>query len=200
MKFELSKRDQFRKLAKHKGYRSRSAFKLKQINGTYRIFKKGNVVVDIGCSPGGWLQIALEEVGHNGKVVGIDLKKLDPIEGVIFLHGSIEDEFIKEKLNQLTDSQVDVILSDIAPNLSGNWEYDHARQIFLTKSVLELTKKISKRKSKGIFKVFQGDMLNDLIIELRNNFENVIISKPLASRPASSELYLVCLNFIGRLK
>ena len=198
MKLQLSKRDEFRKLAKNQGYRSRSAFKLKQINASYGIFKKGNIVVDIGCSPGGWLQIARNEVGHNGKVIGIDLKKIEPIDGVIFLNGNIEDKVIKENLNQLTNSRVDVILSDISPNLSGQWEFDHARQILLTKSVIELTKKIAKRNSKGIFKVFDGDMLNDLIIELRDIFEKVIISKPLASRPASSELYLVCLNFIGK--
>ena len=198
MKLQISKRDEFRKLAKNQGYRSRSAFKLKQINRSYRIFKKGNVVVDIGCSPGGWLQIARTEVGHNGKVIGIDLKKIEPIEGVFFLHGNIEDKMIKENLNQLTNSRVDVILSDISPNLSGQWEFDHARQILLTKSVIELSKTIANRNSKGIFKVFDGDMLNDLIIELKQIFEKVIISKPLASRAASSELYLVCSNFTGK--
>jgi 23S rRNA (uridine2552-2'-O)-methyltransferase len=197
MKFEHSKRDQFRKLAKNQGYRSRSAFKLKQMNESYKIFKKGNVVVDIGCSPGGWLQIAFDKVGTKAKVIGIDLKEIEPIDGIFFLRGDIEDEKVKEKLNKLINSKVDVILSDIAPNLSGNWELDHARQIFLTKKVLELTKDIARRNSKVIYKVFQGDMLNDLIIELRNNFEKVIISKPVASRPASSELYLVCINLKG---
>lgn len=199
MKLQISKRDEFRKLAKNQGYRSRSAFKLKQINRSYGIFKKGNVVIDIGCSPGGWLQVARTEVGNNGKVIGIDLKKIEPIEGVIFLHGNIEDKMIKENLNQLTNSRVDVILSDISPNLSGQWEFDHARQILLTKSVIELSKTIANRNSKGIFKVFDGDMLNDLIIELKEIFEKVIISKPLASRAASSELYLVCLNFTGKV-
>lgn len=91
---------------------------------------------------------------------------------------------------------VGVILSDIAPNVSGNWELDHARQISLTESVFDLAKKVLKRNGTGVFKVFQGDMLNDLIIKLKESFEKVIITKPMASRQESSELYLVCLNFI----
>jgi len=195
MKLDDSRRDQFRKLAKYQGYRSRSAFKLKQINQTHHILKKGNIVVDVGCAPGGWIQVAYEEVGEKGKVIGIDLKKMESIYGTILIHGSIEDEKVIAELNQLLDKTVDVILSDIAPNVSGNWELDHARQISLTESVFDLAKKILKRNGTAIFKVFQGDMLNDLIIRLKESFERVIITKPIASRQESSELYLVCINF-----
>lgn len=195
MKLDDSRRDQFRKLAKYQGYRSRSAFKLKQINQTHHILKKGNIVVDVGCAPGGWIQVAYEEVGEKGKVIGIDLKKMESIYGTILIHGSIEDEKVIAELNQLLDKKVDVILSDIAPNVSGNWELDHARQISLTESVFDLAKKILKRNGTVVFKVFQGDMLNDLIIRLKESFERVIITKPIASRQESSELYLVCINF-----
>lgn len=195
MKLDDSRRDQFRKLAKYQGYRSRSAFKLKQINQTHHILKKGNIVVDVGCAPGGWIQVAYEEVGEKGKVIGIDLKKMESIYGTILIHGSIEDEKVIAELNQLLDKTVDVILSDIAPNVSGNWELDHARQISLTESVFDLAKKILKRNGTAVFKVFQGDMLNDLIIRLKESFERVIITKPIASRQESSELYLVCINF-----
>lgn len=195
MKLDDSRRDQFRKLAKYQGYRSRSAFKLKQINQTHHILKKGNIVVDVGCAPGGWIQVAYEEVGEKGKVIGIDLKKMESIYGTILIHGSIEDEKVFAELNQLLDKKVDVILSDIAPNVSGNWELDHARQISLTESVFDLAKKILKRNGTAVFKVFQGDMLNDLIIRLKESFERVIITKPIASRQESSELYLVCINF-----
>lgn len=195
MKLDDSRRDQFRKLAKYQGYRSRSAFKLKQINQTHHILKKGNIVVDVGCAPGGWIQVAYEEVGEKGKVIGIDLKKMESIYGTILIHGNIEDEKVIAELNQLLDKKVDVILSDIAPNVSGNWELDHARQISLTESVFDLAKKILKRNGTAVFKVFQGDMLNDLIIRLKESFERVIITKPIASRQESSELYLVCINF-----
>ena len=195
MKLDDSRRDQFRKLAKYQGYRSRSAFKLKQINQTHHILKKGNIVVDVGCAPGGWIQVAYEEVGEKGKVIGIDLKKMESIYGTILIHGNIEDEKVIPELNQLLDKKVDVILSDIAPNVSGNWELDHARQISLTESVFDLAKKILKRNGTAVFKVFQGDMLNDLIIRLKESFERVIITKPIASRQESSELYLVCINF-----
>lgn len=195
MKLDDSRRDQFRKLAKYQGYRSRSAFKLKQINQTHHILKKGNIVVDVGCAPGGWIQVAYEEVGEKGKVIGIDLKKMESIYGTILIHGNIEDEKVIAELNQLLDKKVDVILSDIAPNVSGNWELDHARQISLTESVFDLAKKMLKRNGTAVFKVFQGDMLNDLILRLKVSFERVIITKPIASRQESSELYLVCINF-----
>jgi 23S rRNA (uridine2552-2'-O)-methyltransferase len=197
MKFVDSKRDQFRKLARDHGYRSRSAFKLLQLNKSYRIFNKGYCVVDIGCAPGGWIQVALAAIGEKGKVIGVDLKKVEPIDNAFLIQGSIEDENIMDSILKITNlSNVDVVLSDLSPNVSGNWDLDHARQIDLTKTALILSRKLIKKGGKIVLKVFQGDMLNDLIAELRKEFKKVIITKPTASRQVSSELYLICIGYI----
>lgn len=195
MKLADSKKDQFRRLARDQGYRSRSAFKLKQINESYRILNKGHCVVDIGCAPGGWMQIAISAVGTKGKVIGVDIKKIDPLANAFVIQGSIEEEKIRDSILTISNSRVDVVLSDLSPNVSGNWELDHARQIDLTRNALNLSRKILKKGGKAIFKVFQGDMLNELIIELKKEFKKVIITKPNASRQVSSEIYLICLDY-----
>ena len=194
MKLADSKKDQFRRLARDQGYRSRSAFKLKQINESYRILNKGHCVVDIGCAPGGWLQVALSEVGHKGKVIGIDIKKIEPLTEAFVLQGNIEDEDIINSILKISNSNVDVVLSDLSPNVSGNWDLDHARQIDLTRSALKLTDKILKKGGKVVLKVFQGDMLNELIVEIKKEFKKVILTKPNASRQVSSEIYLICID------
>jgi 23S rRNA (uridine2552-2'-O)-methyltransferase len=194
MKLADSKKDQFRRLARDQGYRSRSAFKLKQINESYRILNKGHCVVDIGCAPGGWLQVALSEVGHKGKVIGIDIKKIEPLNEAFLIQGNIEDEDIINSILKFSNSNVDVVLSDLSPNVSGNWDLDHARQIDLTRSALKLTDKILKKGGKVVLKVFQGDMLNELIVELKKEFKKVILTKPNASRQVSSEIYLICID------
>lgn len=195
MKLADSKKDQFRRLARDQGYRSRSAFKLKQINESYRILNKGQCIVDIGCAPGGWMQIALSAVGTKGKVIGVDIKKIDPLTDAFVIQGSIEEEKIRDSILTISNSHVDVVLSDLSPNVSGNWELDHARQIDLTRNALNLSRKILKKGGKGVFKVFQGDMLNELIIELKKGFNKVIITKPNASRQVSSEIYLICIDY-----
>jgi 23S rRNA (uridine2552-2'-O)-methyltransferase len=194
MKLADSKKDQFRRLARDRGYRSRSAFKLKQINESYRILNRGHCVVDIGCAPGGWLQVALSEVGHKGKVIGIDIKKIEPLTEAFVIQGNIEDEDIINSILKISNSNVDVVLSDLSPNVSGNWDLDHARQIDLTRSALKLTDKILKKGGKVVLKVFQGDMLNELIVELKKEFKKVILTKPNASRQVSSEIYLICID------
>jgi 23S rRNA (uridine2552-2'-O)-methyltransferase len=194
MKLADSKKDQFRRLARDQGYRSRSAFKLKQLNESYRILNKGHCVVDIGCAPGGWLQVALSEVGHKGKVIGIDIKKVEPLTEAFVIQGNIEDEDIINSILKISNSNVDVVLSDLSPNVSGNWDLDHARQIDLTRSALKLTDKILKEGGKVVLKVFQGDMLNELIVELKKEFKKVILTKPNASRQVSSEIYLICID------
>src|SRR5687768_10918944 len=195
MKLTDSKKDSFRRLARDQGYRSRSAFKLKQINQSYRILNKGDCIVDIGCAPGGWMQIALPEVGTKGKVIGVDIKKIEPLSNAFIIQGNIEDEHVTDNILKISNSCVDVVLSDLSPNVSGNWELDHARQIDLTKNALTLSRKIIKKGGKVVLKVFQGDMLNELLDELRREFKKVIITKPTASRQVSSELYIICIGY-----
>ena len=195
MKLTDSKKDQFRRLARDQGYRSRSAFKLKQINQSYRILNKGDCIVDIGCAPGGWMQIALPEVGTKGKVIGVDIKKIEPLSDAFIIQGNIEDEHLTDNILKISNSYVDVVLSDLSPNVSGNWELDHARQIDLTRNALRLSSIILKKRGKAVFKVFQGDMLNELVVELKKKFKKVILTKPNASRQVSSEIYLICLDY-----
>ena len=195
MKLSDSKKDQFRRLARDQGYRSRSAFKLKQINQSYRILNKGDCIVDIGCAPGGWMQIALHEVGTKGKVIGVDIKKIEPLSNAFIIQGNIEDEHVTDNILKISNSCVDVVLSDLSPNVSGNWELDHARQIDLTRNALRLSSIILKKRGKAVFKVFQGDMLNELVVELKKKFKKVILTKPNASRQVSSEIYLICLDY-----
>jgi 23S rRNA (uridine2552-2'-O)-methyltransferase len=131
MRLADARKDHYRKLAKDQGLRARSAYKLQQLNDSYRILKKGSRVVDIGCAPGGWLQIATKLVGPGGRVVGIDLKPVEPVVGAEILEGSIEDEKMKAKITEMLGGKADVLLSDLAPNVSGVWDVDHARQIRL---------------------------------------------------------------------
>jgi 23S rRNA (uridine2552-2'-O)-methyltransferase len=197
MKLSDAKKDYYRKLAKDKGYRSRSAYKLEQMNDSYHIFRPFDRVVDLGCAPGGWLQITRKEVGSSGKVVGIDLQEVKPIEGAIILRHDIGDHRIVERILKVLNSKADVVLSDLAPNISGIWEIDHARQISLTRSAFAVAGKVLKKEGVAIFKVFEGELLNEFKIELKNNFDRVLLSKPDASRQKSSEFYLVCLKFKG---
>ena len=197
MKLSDARKDHYRKLAKDKGYRSRSAYKLLQLNNSYHIFRQRNKVIDLGCAPGGWLQVAIKEVGSCGKVIGIDLKEVKPLEGAIILHGNIEDHGIIDGVIKILNSKADVVLSDLSPNVSGIWGIDHARQISLTKSAFGVAQKILKENGNAIFKVFEGELLNEVKDDLNSNFRKVLLTKPGASRQQSSELYIVCLKFRG---
>lgn len=195
MRLADARKDHYRKLAKDQGLRARSAYKLQQLNDSYHLLKKGSKVVDLGCAPGGWLQISTKHVGSTGKVVGIDLKTVEPVPGAVIIQGSIEDNEMMNRIAQALGGKADVLLSDLAPNVSGVWDIDHARQISLTQSALQFAGEVLREGGSAIFKVFEGDMLNDLRAELRGNFGKVQISKPSASRQESSELYVVCLDF-----
>lgn len=196
MRLADARRDHYRRLAKDQGYRSRAAYKLKQINDSYRILKRGNRVIDIGCAPGGWVQVATKEVSSGGRVVGIDLKEVEPVAGATIFQGSIDDPAAVAKMVEaLGNEKADVILSDLAPNVSGMWEVDHARQIDLTRSALALAKQVLKAGGNAVFKVFEGEFLNELKGEMKASFGKVLVSKPTASRQESSELYLVCIGF-----
>ena len=195
MRLADARKDHYRKLAKDQGLRARSAYKLQQINDSHHILKKGSRVVDIGCAPGGWLQIAARIVGPTGRVVGIDLKPVDPVPGTLILHGSIEDPEMIREIPRLLEGRADAVLSDLAPNVSGIWDIDHSRQISLTQAALRFAGTVLREGGSAVFKVFEGEMLSDLKAELKQYFGTVQMSKPSASRQESSELYAVCLNF-----
>jgi len=195
MRLADARRDQYRRLAKDQGYRARSAYKLLQINRSYHIIKKGDKVVDLGCAPGGWLQVAVKEVKPSGKVIGIDLKPVKPVVDAIILQGSVEDPDILSKIEEILGGKADVVLSDLAPNVSGVWGIDHARQISLSTIAFRFTQRVLRIGGTSVFKVFDGDMLKEFRSELHRSFDKVFLSKPSASRQESSELYVICLNF-----
>src|SRR5262245_44427024 len=153
MRLADARKDHYRKLAKDQGLRARSAYKLQQLNTSHRIITKGSKVVDIGCAPGGWLQIATRIVGPTGKVVGIDLKPVDPVPNAQILQGDIEDPEMIREISRLLDGKADAVLSDLAPNVSGIWDIDHARQISLTQTALRFAASTLREGGNGVFKV-----------------------------------------------
>jgi 23S rRNA (uridine2552-2'-O)-methyltransferase len=195
MRVKDAKRDHYRKLAKNEGYRSRSAYKLLQLNRSYHFLKLGAKVIDLGCYPGGWLQVARREVGHHGAVVGIDLKEIDPLEGVVFINKSVQDRSLPSQIIGSIGSKADVLLSDLSPNVSGLWEVDHIRQINLSRAALQVAIRVLKNGGVAIFKVFEGQTLTQYVNEVKYFFSRARLGKPPASRQVSSELYLVCMNF-----
>lgn len=199
MRLSDARKDQYRKLAKENNYRSRAVYKLSQINKSYCILKEGMKVVDIGAAPGGWLQIVSKIIGTKGKAIGIDLKEIEPISNVVTIVGNIENTEDVYKLIKTIGSEgkVDVVLSDLSPNVSGLWEMDQLKQIDLSKKAFEFTKTILKENGSALFKVFQGESSLEFIKDLKTFFSNVIITKPEASRKQSSEIYAVCKRYKG---
>ena len=197
MKLSDARKDQYRKLARENLYRSRAVYKLSQINKSHHILKEGIKVVDIGAAPGGWLQIVSKIIGPRGMAVGIDLKEIEPIPNVTTVVGNIENTEDVDKLIRIlgNSGKVDVVLSDLAPNVSGLWEMDQLKQIDLSKKALEFAKIVLKDNGSALFKVFQGENSSEFIKDLKSDFLNVIITKPDASRKQSSEFYVVCKRY-----
>ena len=197
------KRDFYYKLAKKLKYRSRASFKLTQLNEKFNIIKPGKVVLDLGCAPGGWMQVAREIVGDKGFVIGIDLQPVKPFEydNVVAIKG---DFTLEENLNKIRDlipneeKKVDVVICDASPNISGYWDVDHARSIDLVTTALQIATEMLKERGHFIAKVFYGDMVDDYVQLVKKYFEKVYISKPQASRKESAEVYIIAKRYTGR--
>lgn len=190
--YSEKKKEHFYKEAKRVGYRARSAFKLLQIQKKFKILKNGFTVIDLGAAPGGWSQVAKEIVGSKGTVVGIDLSLIKPIHGITFLKGDMTQETsIKELIEVIGEKKVDVVLSDMSPDISGNYSIDHARSIFLSNQALETAKNILKPGGTFVCKVFSGEELDKFIKNVKDHFKSVKRFSPVASRKSSSEEYIV---------
>lgn len=189
------KSDYYYRKAKKMSYRSRAAFKLKQMDAKLHIFRDGDRVVDLGAAPGGWLQVALESVGPKGTVVGVDLQTIPPIEGVETIRGDLREEEIVNRLLNLLDGNADVVLSDMSPNISGSYSMDHARSVGLVEIALEIARKVLTPGGTFVAKVFQGDLLDQLRKEVAASFREVKLHSPKASRASSSEIYIVARGF-----
>lgn len=196
MRLREARRDLYRRLAAAHGYRSRAAFKLIQIDERYHIFQEGEVVLDLGSAPGGWLQVASERVGLEGLVVGVDVKSIPRVaENVVTLKMDVFSSDLVEQVSAYTEGKVDVMLSDLSPNVSGVWDLDHSRQIALTRRVISLMPHLLKPDGSAVLKVFDGEELPAVKSQLRKIFEKVDLTKPLASRGQSSELYFICKGY-----
>jgi len=195
MKLIDAKRDHYRKLAKEQGYRSRATYKLLQLNNSYRIIGPGFFVVDLGCAPGGWTQIAVKLAGNRGKVVGVDTAYMDPIDGAHFIRGSVEDETIVDDILEHLQTKASAVICDLSPQITGHWSMDHAKQISLNYSCSKIMDKILATKGNALFKVFDGEYSMEFRDYLKKKFAKVHLRKPNASRKPSSEMYFVCLGY-----
>ena len=190
------KRDYYYRLAKEEQYRSRAAYKLLETARKFDLIKTGDVVVDLGATPGGWMQAARKAVGETGFVLGVDLKPIEPIEdtNVRSILGDITQPETVDIIREFLPRAADVVLSDISPNISGVWELDHARQIDLAGKSLQLALSVLRLGGNFFVKVFQGEMLDDFVSDMRQNFAFVRLIKPKASRRKSAELYVLGLR------
>jgi len=190
------KNDHYYLKSKEEGYRSRASYKLKQLDSRFGIFKGARRVLVLGAAPGGWLQVAAEAIGEGGVVVGVDLKEIFPlgIENVETIVGDATDPEVQAEVIGRFGGKADVILSDMAPNVTGVWELDDLRQIHLARTALSIADRLLREDGWMVVKVFQGPEHEAFIRDMRSMFERVHIVKPRASRKGSAEVYLVAKN------
>mgnify|MGYP001215020247 CR=1 FL=1 len=195
------RRDPWRKKAKSSGYRARSAYKLLQCQEKFQLIRKGDTILDVGCHPGGWSQVALELTGDSGRVLGIDLKPCEPIPGVELIVGDITDKKTQEKLLEMLDGQpINSIVSDISPGLTGQYEMDQAISLDLVCLVMDFAFPILNKGGSFVTKIFQGRGIEAAVEVAKQNFSKVQRFSPVASRNSSSETYLVCKNKLPRAR
>lgn len=184
--------DPFVQRAKAEGYRSRASFKLMEIDDRDHLIRPGDVVVDLGAAPGGWSQVVSKRLKGNGRIVALDLLEMDPIHGVDFIQGDFREESVLVQLETLLEGRrVGLVLSDMAPNISGVPISDQARIMYLAELGLEFSRNWLKPDGAFLVKVFQGHGYEDFVREMREVFRVVAVRKPDASRDRSSEVYLL---------
>jgi len=184
--------DHYVKMAQQKGFRSRSAFKLLELQEKYLLIKPGMVVVDLGAAPGGWCQVARPLVGKSGQLIALDVLEMEPLEGVEFIQGDFtEDESLLALEGVLSDRKVDLVLSDMAPNMSGMSTIDQAKAMYLAELALEFVRSHLKPGGDYVVKLFQGTDFDGYVRQVRSLFNKVQVRKPKASRPRSREVYLL---------
>ena len=189
--------DPYVQAAKVQGYRSRAAFKLKELDARFHLLKRGGSVLDLGAAPGGWSQIAVERVGEAGKVVAADVLAMEPITGVEILQCDITDPDSPELLKRALGGLADVVLSDMASSTTGHRETDHIRTLALFETALDLAVDVLKPGGAFVGKVFQGGAEKEVLAKVKKHFAEVKHVKPPASRAESVELYLVAMKFRG---
>lgn len=188
--------DRFVQQSRKEGYRSRASYKLLALDAKDALFRPGMTVVDLGAAPGGWSQVAAERVGARGRVVASDILAMDSIAGVDFIQGDFTEETVfTQLLAAASDSGVDIVISDMAPNLSGIKSVDQPRAMYLVELAADLAARVLKPGGVFVAKVFQGEGFDALVLGLRGAYARVLVRKPEASRSRSREVYLVAKDF-----
>ena len=190
--------DPYVKQAQKDGYRSRASYKLIQLNEKDKLIRPGMLIVDLGSAPGGWSQVAAKLVGAKGKVIATDILPMDPLKNVDFILGDFTEQAVVDQiLARLENRKPDLIICDIAPNISGIDVADQASSMYLVELALDMARQVLKSKGDFVAKVFQGAGSEAYLKELRRSFEKLLIRKPAASRPRSREVYVVAKGFKG---
>jgi len=190
--------DKYVKQSKIDGYRSRASYKLQELQARDHLFKKGMCVVDLGSAPGGWSQVAVEYVGDHGRVIASDILSMDGIAGVEFIQGDFtEDAVYASLLSCVGNDKADLVISDMAPNMSGMLAVDQPKSIYLVELALSMAQEILKQGGGFVVKLFQGEGSDAYLKEIRQSFARVVIRKPDSSRARSREVYVVATGFKG---
>lgn len=191
------KNEHYYKKAKREGYRSRATYKLLQLDEKFEILNPGDIVLDLGAAPGGWLQMAREKVGEEGFVLGVDLEPIDGLDyqNVKSLVADVTEMETEDVIRKNLPDSPDVVLSDAAPDISGIWDVDHARSVGLARSALNISRRLLRPGGNVLIKIFQGEFFNDFMSDFKNSFDFYKSSKPEASRKESAETYVIAKEF-----
>ncbi|MEP1214127.1 MAG: 23S rRNA (uridine(2552)-2'-O)-methyltransferase RlmE [Marinobacter sp.] len=186
------------KKSREDGYRSRASYKLIELDEKDRLFRPGQVIVDLGAAPGGWSQVAVERVGDKGVVIASDILEMSPLAGVEFVQGDFTEQSVLDELLELMgDRRADVVISDMAPNMSGMAAVDIPNAMGLVELALDMAQRVLKPGGVFVAKVFQGEGFDTLLADMRKSFGTVVSRKPDSSRARSREIYQVCKGFKG---
>jgi 23S rRNA (uridine2552-2'-O)-methyltransferase len=184
--------DEFVKRAQKEGYRARAAYKLTEIDDKDKLIKPGMTIVDLGATPGSWSQVVMQRLKGQGRIIALDLLEMEPIKGVEFIQGDFrEDAVLKQLENSLNGKQVDLVIADMAPNITGITIVDQAGAAYLTELALEFSKEWLKPNGNFLVKVFIGEGFDEILKNMRLLFDKVVTRKPKASRGRSNEVYLL---------
>ena len=187
--------DEFVKRAQKEGYRARAAYKLIEIDDKDKLIKPGMTIVDLGATPGSWSQVATQRLNGQGRIIALDLLEMEPIKGVEFIQGDFREEAVLRQLeNSLQGKQVDLVIADMAPNMSGITIVDQAGAAYLTELALEFSRDWLKPSGNFLVKVFIGAGFDEILASMRGLFDKVVTRKPKASRGRSNEVYLLGLG------
>jgi 23S rRNA (uridine2552-2'-O)-methyltransferase len=188
--------DEYVKRAQREGYRSRAVYKLEELQQKERILRPGITVIDLGAAPGGWSQYAAQLLKGKGRIIALDLLPMDPLDGVEFLRGDfMEDEVLDLLMETLGESRVDLVMSDMAPNISGMEAVDQPRSMYMAELAVDFAARVLREGGDLLFKAFQGEGFDTLIKRLRSQYRQVKIRKPRASRPRSREVYVIARHY-----